>query len=76
MKQQEEQISKEEWMKAQPQELPKPTYYPFFLALGLIFLGWGILAGWIIGVAGFIIVVAALTGWINLLRHEAKRNSR
>ncbi|WP_347158925.1 hypothetical protein [Pontibacter chitinilyticus] len=73
---QQQQQAPQKWVKAQPQELPKPTYYPFFLALGLVFLSWGILAGWIISLAGFIITVIALTGWINILRYEAKRNRR
>jgi hypothetical protein len=29
-----------EKVKAKPEELPHPTYWPFFLALGLMFLGW------------------------------------
>jgi hypothetical protein len=25
----------------QPEELPKPTYWPFFLALGVVLIFWG-----------------------------------
>ncbi|MBF9254044.1 cytochrome c oxidase subunit 4 [Pontibacter sp. 172403-2] len=64
----------DKWVKAKPGVLPKPTYYPFFLALGLAFLGWGILLGWVVALAGLIIIVLALRGWINILRHEAKRD--
>jgi hypothetical protein len=32
--------------KAQPEELPKPTYWPFFLALGVVLIFWGILTSW------------------------------
>lgn len=59
-----------EKVKAKPEVLPEPTYWPFFLALGLVFLGWGLLTTWLISLAGFIIFVIALTGWINILRHE------
>lgn len=59
-----------EKVKAMPETLPEPTYWPFFLALGLVFLGWGLLTTWLISLAGFIILVASLTGWINILRHE------
>ncbi|MEP6626394.1 MAG: hypothetical protein ABJA32_00370 [Ginsengibacter sp.] len=57
-------------VKAKPEVLPEPTYWPFFLAMGLAFLGWGLLTTWLISLAGFIILVIALVGWINILRHE------
>ena len=59
-----------EKVKAKPEVLPKPTYWPFFLALGLMFMGWGLLTTWIISVAGFIVFVVSLIGWINIIRHE------
>jgi hypothetical protein len=59
-----------EKVKAKPEVLPKPTYWPFFLALGLMFLGWGLLTTWLISLAGFIVFVISLIGWINILRHE------
>ena len=59
-----------EKVKAKPEVLPKPTYWPFFLALGLMFMGWGLLTTWIISVAGFIVFVISLIGWINIIRHE------
>ena len=62
--------SQTEKVKAKPEVLPEPTYWPFFLAMGLAFLGWGLLTTWLISLAGFIILIVALTGWINILRHE------
>ncbi len=59
-----------EKVKAKPEVLPEPTYWPFFLALGIVFLGWGLLTTWLISLAGFIIIIISLTGWINILRHE------
>ncbi|MEO7314372.1 MAG: hypothetical protein ABIW47_04240 [Ginsengibacter sp.] len=59
-----------EKVKAKPEVLPKPTYWPFFLALGLMFMGWGLLTTWIISVAGFIVFIISLIGWINIIRHE------
>jgi hypothetical protein len=58
------------WEKARPEKLPAPAYWPFFLALGLAFLVWGMLTTWIIEVAGLLIVIIALAGWIKILRHE------
>ncbi len=59
-----------EKVKAKPEALPEPTYWPFFLAMGIAFLGWGLLTTWLISLAGFIVLVVSLTGWINILRHE------
>ncbi|HEY5390832.1 MAG TPA: hypothetical protein VIJ57_01860 [Hanamia sp.] len=59
-----------EKVKAKPEVLPEPTYWPFFLAMGLAFLGWGLLTTWLISLVGFIVLVVSLTGWINILRHE------
>lgn len=60
----------EDWDKARPEILPNPTYWPFFLAMGLAFMFWGLLTTWVILIAGFIIFSIALIGWINQMRHE------
>jgi hypothetical protein len=64
----------ETWEKARPEKLPEPTYWPFFLAMGLNFMFWGMLTTWIIGLAGLAIFAIALTCWINLLRHDRTSN--
>ena len=64
------QINTSELIKAKPELLPKPTYWPFFLAMGIMFIAWGLLTIWIISVAGLILLVISLAGWINILRHE------
>ncbi|HVW13360.1 MAG TPA: hypothetical protein VHB54_06055 [Mucilaginibacter sp.] len=56
--------------RALPHRLPKPTYWPFFAALGLTFIFWGLLTTWVILLAGFVILAIAFWGWINILRHE------
>lgn len=58
------------WVKAKPETLPEPSYWPFFLAMGLAFMLWGLLTSWIIGAVGGLVTVIALTGWIANLRHE------
>jgi hypothetical protein len=57
-------------VKAKPENLPKPTYWPFFLALGLMFAGWGLLSTWLFSMIGLIVIIISLYGWINILRHE------
>ncbi len=65
-------VPQPDWEKAKPERLPKPTYWPFFLAMGLAFMSWGLLTTWVILVTGAIIFVTALVGWINILRHEGE----
>ena len=60
----------EDWEKAKPEILPRPTYWPFFLAMGLTFIFWGLLTTWVILLAGLLIFTIALAGWINQIRHE------
>jgi len=63
--------NRENWEEARPSKLPRPTYWPFYLAMGLAFLGWGVKAGWIIAGAGLVIFTIALVGWITDLRYES-----
>lgn len=67
MQKENQQIEK---VKAKPENLPKPTYWPFFLALGLMFAGWGLLSTWLFSMIGLIVIIISLYGWINILRHE------
>lgn len=59
-----------ETVKARPEKLPEPSYWPFFMALGLAFSCWGLLSTWLVSAGGLIVFAAALIGWINILRHE------
>ncbi|MEO6904217.1 MAG: hypothetical protein ABI315_13845 [Bacteroidia bacterium] len=63
-------IPQVEWEKAKPEKLPEPTYWPFFTAMGIAFVFWGLLSSWVILVAGLLIFIISLTRWINILRHE------
>ena len=62
------------WKPTRPQKLPRPTYWPFFLAMGVAFLAWGLLANWIISVVGVVVMIISLAGWIAELRHERREN--
>lgn len=55
---------------AVPEELPEPTYWPFYLAMGISLLAWGLLTMWEFSLLGLIIIIISLVGWINILRHE------
>lgn len=60
----------EERFAAKPEQLPEPTWWPFFLAMGLAFIGWGLISTWVITVGGVIVLFISLIAWINILRHE------
>lgn len=58
--------------KAQPENLPEPTYWPFFTALGIVFLFWGILTNGFVSGIGLVVTIVAIRGWILDLHHELK----
>lgn len=53
-----------------PEELPRPTYAPAAMALGIAFLFWGMVTSVVVLGAGGLLVVAALAAWIGEMRHE------
>jgi len=60
------------WHKARPQHLPKPSYFPFFLAFSLMFFLWGLVSLWLIAVMGLAGVFVSLAGWVKDLVAAAK----
>jgi hypothetical protein len=64
-----------QWEKATPQELPEPTYWPFFLALSVVLVGWGLLTIWLMSVVGAVGMGISLAGWINDLRYERRKRN-
>jgi uncharacterized membrane protein len=58
----------ESWVYAAPQHIPEFTYWPFIMALGLFFLGWGIVTTWPLFALGIITFIISLGGWIYELR--------
>jgi len=60
----------QEYVKARPEALPKPTYMPFLFAFSLMLLGWGLLSSWIISVAGVVGMGISIHGWIKDLLNE------
>ena len=57
------------WAYPRPNELPRPTYWPAVLALGIIFLLWGLVTSWIVSAVGLGLLILAAAGWIGDLRH-------
>jgi hypothetical protein len=61
------------WHSPRPQAIPRPTYCPAVMALGIVFLLWGVVTTfWISGV-GMVLFALALAMWIRELRHEHRQ---
>ena len=50
--------------------LPRPTYAPAAMALGIAFLFWGMVTSVVVLAAGGLLVIAALAAWVGEMRHE------
>lgn len=57
----------EEWTTALPEEVPEATYAPVFLALGIIFLLFGIVSSYVFSAAGLALMVWSISKWIGEL---------
>ena len=56
------------------EHLPRPTYFPAGLAMGIAFLFWGLITSWVTFVVGLALFIASLAGWITEIRHERKHH--
>jgi hypothetical protein len=72
----EQEIESEQWYSLPPVMLPRPTYWPAVMALGIVFLLWGVAATFLISGVGLALVALALGGWIGDLRHEQRSDAR
>lgn len=62
----------EGWERAVPEQLPEPVYWPFFLAMGIAFIFWGLLTIWVLLAAGGGVALVALAGWVKTLNDEQR----
>ncbi len=58
-----------DWETLPAAHLPRPTYWPVVLAVGILFLAWGIVTTIAISVIGLLLLALSLGGWIGELRH-------
>jgi hypothetical protein len=61
-----------DWEPLPPEHLPRPTYFPAGLAMGIAFLFWGLITSWVVLVVGLSLFAASLAGWITEIRYERK----
>ena len=60
----------ETWTKLGHVHIPDPTYMPIVMALGIMFMLWGIVTTPLISLLGAVLFVISIKGWIGELRHE------
>ena len=61
-------VDEKEMYPADPQEIPEPTFWPFILAFGVMFLFWGIIGSFIMSLVGVLIMIVSIAGWVSELR--------
>jgi hypothetical protein len=61
---------KDRWNKPLPETLQRPTYWPAMLALGITLMLLGPVTVSPVGIAGFVMTVVSLAGWIREMVHE------
>ncbi|MEY2485424.1 MAG: hypothetical protein QOG67_4103 [Verrucomicrobiota bacterium] len=67
-------IAHPEWEPLPAEHLPRPTYFPAGLAMGIAFLFWGLITSWVIIVVGVALFAASLAGWITEIRYERRHH--
>ncbi len=60
------------WTEPLPRRLPRPTWSPFALALGLIILARGVVASGVVLAIGVAVALAAAVAWVRELGHELR----
>jgi hypothetical protein len=68
--------SREGWNLPRPAHLPRPTWWPAALALGVTLTFWGLIASVFILAVGILVTAVSLAGWIREIRLEHARAGR
>jgi hypothetical protein len=67
-------VARQNWEPLPAEHLPRPTYFPAGLAMGIAFLFWGLITSLVTFVVGLALFIASLAGWITEIRYERKRH--
>ena len=61
-----------EWTEPQPASVPSPSYAPFFLAIGVTMLLWGIVTSPAMSAVGLALLMWALWMWLAAVAKDWK----
>jgi hypothetical protein len=67
-------VAHPEWEPLPAEHLPRPTYFPAGVAMGIAFLFWGLITSWVIIAVGLALFIASLAGWITEIRYERRQH--
>ena len=59
-----EQVEPSGWVKPLPEKLPRPTYWPILVAMGVMMMAMGVVTNYVVTIFGFVLLVIAIAGWI------------
>jgi hypothetical protein len=59
------------WSRPKPEHIPRPTYWPAVMAVGVTFMFWGVVTSFAVSVVGLLLFIIALAGWIGDMLHGA-----
>ncbi len=57
------------WSRPKPEHIPRPTYWPIVMAVGVTCIFWGFITSALISIVGLILFGISLAGWIGEFRH-------
>jgi hypothetical protein len=57
-----------------PAVIPRPTWWPVAAALGVMLVGWGLIASLIIFIIGATLLATSMAGWVSEIRHERNQS--
>jgi hypothetical protein len=60
---------RDSWNKPLPEKLPRPTYWPFIVSLGIMMMAMGVVTDFAVTIVGFFLFIIAIAGWIGELQH-------
>lgn len=64
----------DDWHELPAEPLPRPTTAPFFTALGITLLFWGLIGSVVMIAVGLVVLAAALTSWIASIARSSDRH--
>ncbi|MCG8474214.1 MAG: hypothetical protein MI784_01840 [Cytophagales bacterium] len=64
--------NKEKKNTAYPQTLPRPTWAPLLVSVGILMMFWSVLTHWVMGLLGLLVFFVGLVLWIKEMLKESK----
>ena len=60
------------WSRPRPNKIPRPTYWPAVVGLGITLTFWGMISTIFLGATGVVFLIIGVTGWVWELMYESE----